>query len=263
MKRRRRSLSSKSIALTAVLVSVLLCALGAGSASAASRGFKLTNASDHELKLVAVQRIVRSECSGCIPLPFAMEFEGRPKDGSTLKSGATHDWELKYGFGISQGPYYAAELIYDIAGGKVGTEPVVVFKIYTYAYSNESTCQLHGADEEFVAGFECKAEGLKLTFRNAGKAKGTAADLRPQTVAEFHRLPRAERRAFALEFMTTEPVDPCTKGKTPLDAEAAEDALGRVVEQVRPGLTESEGRPIPGDAPVGLGIRAALEKNAC
>ncbi len=62
--------------------------------------------------------------------------------------------------------------------------------------------------------------------------------------------------------MTTEPVDPCTKGKTPLDAEAAEGALGRVV-AVKPGLSDSEGRPIPGDAPVGLGIRAVLEKSGC
>ncbi len=61
----------------------------AGTASAASRGFKLTNHSDHELNLVAVQKIVRPPCQGCIPLPYEMKFEGRPKDGSALKTGAT------------------------------------------------------------------------------------------------------------------------------------------------------------------------------
>ncbi|MCW2978812.1 MAG: hypothetical protein JWO14_539 [Solirubrobacterales bacterium] len=257
----RRLLSSRPITLATVLVLVLLCA-AAGTASASSRGFRLTNHSDHALKLLAVQHIV-PPCPGCIPLAYEMEFEGRPEEGAALKAGATHDWELEYGFGLTQGPHYAAELVYRIDGGNLGTENVVVWKIYTYTYSNESTCQLFGGDKALLAKFECKAEGLTLDFLNAGKAKDTEAAAQPQTVADFHRLPKAERRAFALHFMTTQPVDPCTGGKTPLGGEAAQDALGDVVATVKPRLTDSEGRPITGDAPVGLGIRAVLEKAGC
>jgi hypothetical protein len=258
----RRFLSSKAIGLATVLALVLLCVV-VSTASAASRGFKLTNHSDHELTLVAAQKIVRSPCQGCIPLPYEMKFEGRPKDGSALKTDAIDDWELEYSFGLPNQVQYAAELIYRINGGNLGTENAAVFKIYTYAYSNESTCKLTGGDKAFVARFDCKAEGLKLEFLNAGKAKDTEASAAPQTVADFHRLPKAERRTFALHFMATEPLDPCTEGKTPLGNEAAEDALGQVVALVKPGLSDSEGRPIPGDAPVGLGIRAVLEKSGC
>lgn len=256
---RRRLLSSKAITLATVLMSAFLCALAAGNASADSRGFKVTNNSDNDLTVLAAQRIVEPPCAGCAPVAFEMEFEGRPKDESTLRPTGIDDWELKYWFSLfSQGPHYAAELVYKING----TPAVVVWKIYTYNYSNESTCELHG-ELPVIVKFGCKAEGLKLEFHNATKAPATDAVAEPQTVAQFHHLAKPARRTFALEFMTTERVDPCTDGKTPLGKKAAQDALGQVVALVKPGLADNEGGPIPGDAPVGLGIRAVLEKAGC
>jgi hypothetical protein len=243
----------------AILALVIGCALAAGTASADSRGFKVTNNSNNDLTVIAAQRIVAPPCPGCTPVAFEMEFEGRPKDGSTLKPAAIDRWELKHWFSFfSQGPHYAAELIYKING----TPAVVVWKIYTYNYSNESTCELYG-ELPVIVKFGCKAQGLNLEFHNANKAQATEAVAEPQTVAQFHDLAKPARRTFALDFMTTERVDPCTNGKTPLGEEAAQDALGQVVALVKPGLTDNEGGPIPGDAPVGLGIRVVLEKDGC
>jgi hypothetical protein len=256
----RRFLSSKAITLaTVMLVSVFVCALAAGTASADSRGFRVKNNSDNDLTVVAAQRIVESPCAGCAPTAFEMEFEGRPKDESKLEPTGVDDWELKYWFGFfSQGPHYAAEVIYKING----TPAAVIWKIYTYNYSNESTCALHG-ELPVISKFECKAEGLNLEFHNASKAQATEAVTEPQTVAQFHQLTKPERRTFALHFMTTERVDPCTDGKAPLGEKAARDALGQVAAQVKPGLTDNESGPISGDAPVGLGIRVVLEKAGC
>jgi hypothetical protein len=188
-----------------------------------------------------------------------MEFEGRPRDGATLKPAGINAWELKYWFNpFRQRPGYAAELIYKING----TPAVVVWNIYTYNFSNESTCELHG-ELPVIVKFGCKAQGLNLEFYNATKAQATEEVAEPQTVAQFHDLAKPARRTFALDFMTTERVDPCTNGKTPLGEEAAQDALGQVVALVKPGLTDNEGGPIPGDAPVGLGIRVVLEKDGC
>jgi hypothetical protein len=256
----RRILSSKTITLATVLsVSVFVCALAAGTASADSRGFRVTNHSNNDLTVLAAQRIVEPPCAGCTPVAFEMDFEGRPKDESTLNPTGVDDWELKYWFGFfSQGPHYAAEVIYRIKG----TPAVVIWKIYTYNYSNESTCELHG-ELPVIAKFECKAEGLSLEFHDANKAPATEAVAKPQTVAQFHDLAKPARRTFALHFMTTERVNPCTDGKTPLGEKAARDALGQVVAQVKPGLTDNESGPISGDAPVGLGIRVVLEKDGC
>jgi hypothetical protein len=159
---------------------------------------------------------------------------------------------------FSPGPHYAAELIYRING----TPAVVIWKIYTYNYSNESTCALYG-ELPIIVKFGCKAEGRSLEFHNANKAQATEAVADPQTVTQFHHLAKPARRTFALEFMTTERVNPCTDGKTPLSEEAARDALDQVVALVKPGLTDNQGGPIPGDAPVGLGIRVVLEKDGC
>lgn len=247
--------------LTAVTVLVLvLCgALAAGTASADSRGFKVTNDSTNDLTVLAAQHVVEAPCAGCAPAAFEMAFEGRPKDNSTLKPHGIDDWELKHWFSIfSQGPHYAAELIYKING----TPAVVVWKIYTYNFSNESTCELHG-ELPVIVKFGCKAEGLKLEFHDATRAHVAAAAAEPQTVSQFHHLAAPARRTFALAFMTTERVDPCTDGRTPLGDKAAEEALDRVVALVKPGLTDGEGGAIPGDAPVGLGIRIVLERDGC
>jgi hypothetical protein len=259
MNSRRRLLSSKAITLATVLVSVFCCALAAGTASADSRGFKVTNNSNNDLTVVAAQHLVEPPCPGCNPARFEMEFEGRPKDASTLKPAGIDDWELKYWFSIfNQGPHYAAEVIYQING----TPAVVIWKIYTYNYSNESTCQLFG-ELPVIVKFGCKAEGLNLEFHNASAAQATEAVAKPQTVAQFHDLAKPARRTFALYFMTTERVNPCADGKTPLGEKAARDALGQVVAQVKPGLTDNESGPISGDAPIGLGIRVVLEKDGC
>jgi hypothetical protein len=257
---RRILLPSKAITLaTVLLVSVFVCALAAGTASADSRGFKVTNHSNNDLTVLAAQRIVEPPCAGCTPVAFEMEFEGRPKDESTLKPTGVDDWELKYWFSFfSQGPHYAAELIYRIKG----TPAVVIWKIYTYNFSNESTCELYG-ELPVIVKFGCKAEGLSLEFHDAIKTQATEAVAEPQTVAQFHHLAKPARRTFALHFMTTERVNPCTDGKTPLGGKAARDALGQVVAQVKPGLIDNESAPISGDAPVGLGIRVVLEKDGC
>jgi hypothetical protein len=147
----------------AILALVIGCALGAGTASAASRGFKVMNNSDNDLTVLAAQTIVEPPCAGCAPVHFDIGFEGRPKDGSTLEPEAIDRWELKHWFNpFKQGPHYAAELIYKING----TPAAVVWNIYTYNYSNESNCELHG-ELSVILKFGCKAKGLNLEFHNA------------------------------------------------------------------------------------------------
>jgi hypothetical protein len=85
--------------------------------------------------------------------------------------------------------------------------------------------------------------------------------VQPKTVAQFHRLPRRERRGFALAFMTTHRVSPCRPG--PLPREEAMNILRPVVEDVKPGYDGADGGRIPGDAPVGYGIRRILANIGC
>jgi hypothetical protein len=86
-----------------------------------------------------------------------MEFEGRPKDGSSLQPGKSETWDLKYGFSIFGGVQYAANFSYKVQGG---TDAVVDYEIYTYSTTNESSCKVTPA-----AAGRCTAEGLKLTFQ--------------------------------------------------------------------------------------------------
>ena len=67
-----------------------------------------------------------------------MEFEGRPKDGSSLQPGKSETWDLKYGFSIFGGVQYAANFSYKVQG----TDAVVDYNIYTYSTSNESSCKV-------------------------------------------------------------------------------------------------------------------------
>jgi hypothetical protein len=83
----------------------------------------------------------------------------------------------------------------------------------------------------------------------------------PKTVAQFHRLPKRERRSFALAFMTSHPVSPCRPG--PLTKEEALNILRPVVEDVKPGYDAADGGRIPGKAPVGYGIRRILANFGC
>jgi hypothetical protein len=84
---------------------------------------------------------------------------------------------------------------------------------------------------------------------------------RPGTVAGFHRLPKSERRSFALGFMTTHAVSACRPG--PLTREEALNVLRPVVEDVKPGHDAADGGSIPGDASVGYGIRRILANIGC
>jgi hypothetical protein len=85
--------------------------------------------------------------------------------------------------------------------------------------------------------------------------------IQPKTVAQFHRLPKRERRSFALGFVTTHPVSPCRPG--PLSREEALNILRPVVEDVKPGYDAADGGSIPADAPVGYGIRRILANIGC
>ncbi|MGZ4305702.1 MAG: hypothetical protein ACXVSL_12660 [Solirubrobacteraceae bacterium] len=148
-----------------VLAIVAGCALAAalltaGSASAASRGFKVHNHSNHGLILEAAKPVPTYICRDltlCVPTHSPMDFEGRPANGAALNPGHTHDWELKYGFSPFGGVQYAANLWYQISG----TNGTVEFTIETWSTSNESACRVNGA-----AHFTCTAAGTKLTFKN-------------------------------------------------------------------------------------------------
>ncbi len=134
--------------------------LAAGSASAASRGFKLHNDSSHALHLETAKRVPTYVCpnpSVCVPTHYPMDFEGRPANGSVLPTGHVHTWELKYGFSLLGGVQYAANIWYRIAGNS-GT---VEYTIEVYSTANESSCKVTPAN----AG-RCTAEGTKLTFHN-------------------------------------------------------------------------------------------------
>jgi hypothetical protein len=85
--------------------------------------------------------------------------------------------------------------------------------------------------------------------------------MQPKTVAQFHRLPKRERRSFSLGFMTTHPVSPCRPG--PLSREEALNILRPVVEDVKPGYDAADGGSIPGRAPVGYGIGRILANIGC
>jgi hypothetical protein len=135
--------------------------LSAGPASAASRGFTLTNESTATLRLEGVSHIHHTLCGqfGCVSnVPYPLEFEGRPHSGSEINPGETQRWELKYGFSINLNEVqYAARLTYKIEH----TNAKVEYTIETTPTSNNSTCEVIPAS----AG-QCTATGLALTFRN-------------------------------------------------------------------------------------------------
>jgi hypothetical protein len=154
---------TKKRARTAAVLLAAVAALGllsAGSASAASRGFKLHNTSNVALKLDAAKPVPTVVCAStahCATTQYPMDFEGRPDNGSTLAAGGTHTWELKYGFSPFGGVQYAADLWYDIAG----TNATVEYKIEVWSTTNESQCKVHGSSK-----YTCSAAGTKLTFKD-------------------------------------------------------------------------------------------------
>jgi hypothetical protein len=158
---RSRSTSRRARTAAVLLAAVaILGLLSAGTASAASRGFKLKNTSDVDLKLEAAKPVPTVICGNigrCVDTKYPMDFEGRPDNGSTLKPNATHTWELKYGFSPFGGVQYAADLWYEIEG----TNATVEYKIEVYSTSNESSCKVHGSSK-----YSCTAGGTSLTFKD-------------------------------------------------------------------------------------------------
>jgi uncharacterized protein YjbI with pentapeptide repeats len=137
--------------LFAMLLGCVVAAglFAAGPASAASRGYRLHNYINHDLKLQGATPV--SNGSGV----YNMDFEGRPKAGSVLRSEAQHEWELKWAFAQT----YAAKLTYTING----TDGSVEFTIISSTFTNNSSCEITG-----VTGFFCRAEGLTLSLRKGG-----------------------------------------------------------------------------------------------
>jgi hypothetical protein len=141
-----------ALALCCVAMAALLVA---GPASAASRGYVLTNKSNKDLVLQGAHRLPTTVCTSgfCVPTEAPMAFEGRPDDHSTISRGENQRWELKYSFGHT----YAALLKYKIAG----TDAMVEYTIETSTYTNDSACKVTPPS----AG-HCSAGGLGLTFTN-------------------------------------------------------------------------------------------------
>jgi hypothetical protein len=137
----------------AILACLALAALCfADTAGAYSRGFRVKNNSDQTLTLIGASKIPARLCNGphCVNTHHPMSFEGRPKDGSTLKPGGVDGWELSY----LPGEKYGAILKYEI-GDHLG---VVEYTIETSTFSNDSSCKVTpGAGK-------CSAGGLQLGF---------------------------------------------------------------------------------------------------
>jgi hypothetical protein len=145
---------ARARALTIMLGCVALTALlFAGTASAASRGYVLHNKSDKTLELVNASALPGTVCNGfiCVDTHHPIAFEGRPADGSTIKPGASINWELKWQFQTT----HAAELKYKI----LGTDAIVTYTIETSTYTNDSACKVTPPS----AG-KCTAGGLNLSF---------------------------------------------------------------------------------------------------
>ena len=158
--RSRRTRGRAGTAAVLLTVVALLGLLSAGTASAASRGFKLHNTSNVALKLEAAKPVPTVLCANvgrCVETKYPMDFEGRPDNGSVLKPNATHTWELKYGFSPFGGVQYAADLWYDIEG----TNATVEYKLEVYSTTNESSCKVHGSSK-----YSCSAGGTSLTFKD-------------------------------------------------------------------------------------------------
>jgi hypothetical protein len=162
MKDARSRSNGRRAGTAAVLLAAvaILGLLSAGTASAASRGFKLENTSEVALKLEAAKPVPTVVCGNigrCVETKYPMEFEGRPDNGSVVNPGDSQSWELKYGFSPFGGVQYAADLWYEIAG----TNATVEYKIEVYSTSNESLCKVHGSSK-----YSCSAAGTKLTFKD-------------------------------------------------------------------------------------------------
>jgi hypothetical protein len=144
---------STTSGIGALLVCLALAALCfSATAGAYSRGFRLKNDSDRTLTLIGVSKVPARLCNHdrCVNTHHPMSFEGRPKDGSTLRPGGVDGWELSY----LPGETYGAILKYEI-GDHLG---IVEYTIETKTFSNDSSCKVTpGAGK-------CSAGGLQLGF---------------------------------------------------------------------------------------------------
>lgn len=149
MTRLKGRAGAAAVLLTCLVLGALFFA---GPASAFSRGFRLTNTGDKTLTLIGAFRVPARLCNGyhCVQSHHPIQFEGRPKDGSTVKPGRVDVWELQYlPFEI-----YGAILKYEV-GDHLG---VVEYTIETSTTSNDSSCKVTpGAGK-------CTAGGLGLSF---------------------------------------------------------------------------------------------------
>lgn len=166
---RRRVLGKSTVWGVLAFVLVLGCVLAnvllsAKPAPAASRGFRLVNGSNHALRLEGARALPTYRCVGfhCVPSHYPIDIEGRPADGAELRPSNTHDWELKYGFSLTGGVQYAANVVYKIEG----TDATVEYQMMTYSTSNESSCKVIGTSL-----FTCTAAGTRLTFEHRGQQR--------------------------------------------------------------------------------------------
>jgi hypothetical protein len=156
-RRRKSTMGAVAIVLGLVLSAALVVA---GPAAAASRGFKVENKSSVDLELITAKPTPTVVCNGvtrCVESHYPTGFEGRPADGSSLPSGGSDTWELKYGFSPFGGVQYSSNLWYKIAG----TDDTVSFTIETYSTTNESSCKVFGTSK-----YTCSAAGTKLEFKD-------------------------------------------------------------------------------------------------
>ena len=92
----------------------------------AGRGREAARQGGHDLRLRGATPV--SNGTGF----YNMDFEGRPKAGSVLRSEAQHEWELK-----------VAKSTYTING----TDGSVEFTIISSTFTNNSSCEITGALE--------------------------------------------------------------------------------------------------------------------
>jgi hypothetical protein len=84
-----------------------------------------------------------------------------------------------------------------------------------------------------------------------------------KTVGQFARLPKPERRQFAISFMTTHSVDPCDGARGPLSRDRAQNVAGVIVKDVHPGPDAADGGYLRARATIGFGIRRILANIGC
>lgn len=106
----------------------------------------------------------------------------------------------------------------------------------------------------------CLALAVPLSSSWAAQGRASAA---VKTVGQFARLPAKRRRRFAIRYMTTHPVDPCTNATTSLSRHEARGIAPVIVKYLKPGPDPTDGSYIRARTPVGNGIRHVLANVGC